>query len=444
MIKIYRREEARRWLAERSSTIGRESAERVRGAVSEIIDVVRARGDSGIREVAARVGDKIPERFQLSETEIARAIARVLPARKVVIERAAERVKEFGERIKALFRPGTVEYDEFRTGFEFAPVERVACYVPGGLFPLPSTAIMTAVTARVAGVTEVFIIAPALTDEVVFAGSLAGVTEFYAIGGAQAVAAAAFGTESVRRADMFVGPGNAYVTEAKRQLQGVIGIDTVAGPSEIAIIADDTISARWLAADLVSQAEHSPDATAWLLTWLDSVAENAAEEVGRLVALADAGTPGAGGEARAEAGTPGAPIKLPVFIRTSLGKSAILVFDSKQECVEAANLIAPEHLQLQVSDCEVLRSKLRNFGALFVGANATVPYGDYMAGPNHTLPTGGAARFSGALTPAAFLRPRTWIEVPAPAKELSRDTAAFAEIEGLFGHATAARLRVYT
>jgi histidinol dehydrogenase len=278
---------------------------------------------------------------------------------------------------------------------------------------------MTAVTAQVAGVKDICIFSPDLRDIILFAGLQAGVTEFYEVGGAQAVAAAAYGTKMIRPVDMIVGPGNAYVTEAKRQVFGTIGIDMLAGPSEVAIIADGQANPEWLALDLLSQAEHDPSSRAYLFTDSESIADAVAQAIdGKLDS-----------------------IKLPDFIDIALSGSAIVLLDSMEQCIEAANLVAPEHLQVQVSDPTTIKPRLKNYGALFMGYHATVPYGDYMAGPNHTLPTNRAARFTGGLNPFTFLRQQSWVHVKTQAEDLPRLTAEFANLEGLVAHAAAATAR---
>lgn len=391
----------------------------VQQEVEQIINHVRREGDAAIAQLASRFGDTIsPPLFM--EPEGIEALREQLPDDTVkTIDLAATRIQAFAEAILAAIRPIHVSYERFDTGLNFRPVGRVGCYVPSGRFPLTSTALMTAITAKVAGVSEVFILSPNLTDEILYAGTVAGVTEFHQIGGAQAVAAAAFGTKTVKAADMIVGPGNAYVTEAKRQLQGRIGIDMLAGPSEICIIADHGSNPYWLALDLLSQAEHDPDARAFLLTDDEGVATQVLAELPKV---------------RSE-------IALPDFIDESLSKSVILVLPDIVACIAAANNIAPEHLQLHVGKPEDLQPHLVNYGALFIGYNATVPNGDYVAGPNHTLPTNRSARFAGALNPLTFLRAQTWIRVRSHANELHQETEAFANLEGLNAHAAAPRAR---
>lgn len=358
-------------------------------------------------------------RFRLSKKAIAAAVDQVDKVERETLELAASRIRQFGSAVVDSVKSVEVDCGEFQTGIDYRPVRRVACYVPAGRYPLPSTALMTAVTAQVAGVEEIVVISPRLEKEIIFAGTIAGVSEFYEIGGAQAVAAMAFGTDTIQPVDMVVGPGNAYVTEAKRQLQGVIGIDMLAGPSEICVIADDRANPEWLSLDLLSQAEHDPDARAYLLTTDRKLAEKVAAQIVEDVRR----------------------LQLPEFLSVSLAGSAIIVLDSIDDCCDAADKIAPEHLLLAVRNPEELKKRLTNYGALFLGYGCTVAFGDYMAGPNHTLPTNRSAKFQGCLSPLTFLRPQSWIKVNNQAPSLASDTAKFANIEGLTAHAAAASAR---
>jgi histidinol dehydrogenase len=387
--------------------------------VSEIIEDVRVNGDIAVKRICERIGDKPPR--ELTPDEIKSACNRLTADRKEVIDFAAANIRKFADAIMQTTKQVEVAFDGYSAGMRFAPVERAACYVPGGRYPLPSTALMTTITALVAGVREIYVMGPALTDEVIYAGTIGGATRFFQIGGAQAVAAAAFGTASIPRADIIAGPGNAYVAEAKRQLIGTVGIDMLAGPSEIAVVGDGTADPELLIADLLSQAEHDPDAKCYLLVTTETVAQQVKERLPQRV------------QERRE--------QLPDFIDESVSKIDIETYANVEQCAHRSNEIAPEHLLLHLQNAKAQSDLFTNYGALFIGANSTVPYGDYCAGPNHTLPTGGTARFSGGLTPLTFLRTQTWLDVPKPCAQLSDFTARFAEIEGLHAHAKAARLR---
>lgn len=389
--------------------------EDVAGSVSEIIADVRKRGDAALKDLARRFGE--PEKIALTRSDIDAAVSRVNEGTRKIIEEAAENIRVFADAVVRSIRPVEVERNGWTVGLEHRPVESTACYVPGGRYPLPSSALMTAVTAKAAGVKEIAVTSPKISDEVVFAGVVAGADRFYMIGGAQAVAALAFGTRTVGKVDMIVGPGNAYVTEAKRQLQGVIGIDMLAGPSEVIIIADAGADPAQLAIEMLAQAEHDPEARAWLLTDSETLAEKAASEIKMWLSKLD----------------------LPGFVKTSIKGQGIFVFKDIDECAKISDTLAPEHLVLAVKDPEKLKLKLTNFGALFMGYDSTVAFGDYMSGPNHTLPTGRTARFSEGLNPGTFLLARSYFRPDGDISGLAASTCDFAKIEGLAAHAEAAR-----
>lgn len=436
MIPIYDETQALSWLASRKKTIARQwqTNQNIESSVRQIISEVASDGDPALTKIASRLGDKPLRILAADSEEVAEACARVPAANKEVMKFAADRIRQFAEATMQLVAPvrhlpGSagilpasirVPFPGYDAGLEFRPIQRAACYVPAGRYPLPSTALMTTITAQVAGVEEIYLFTPDLRDEIIFAGVLGGVKKFYQVGGAQAIAAAAFGTESIQQADIVVGPGNAYVTEAKRQLSGVVAIDMLAGPSEVVVFADGTANPEWIAADLIAQCEHDPNAQGLLVT----TDKNLATAVSRAVL------------SRVTTST-----QLPEFIKDSVGNSGLFVLDSIQKAVDFVNAVAPEHLSLQVTDTPKLKQSLRNYGALFIGENMTVPFGDYVAGPNHTLPTNGTARFSSGLSPLTFLRTQTWAAATSTCDELIEATSKFAEIEGLHAHRDAAAIR---
>jgi len=307
------------------------------------------------------------------------------------------------------------------------PVDRAGCYVPGGRAPLASSVLMTAVPARVAGVTQVALCTPPRTDGTVHdailaAARLAGVDEVYRVGGAQAIAALAYGTETIDPVDVIVGPGNAYVAEAKRQVAADVAIDGYAGPSEVAIVADDTAPAVLVAADLIAQAEHGPGGACALITWSESL--GAEVEKALRVRLDGARTATAETESTLCAG------------------GRLVLVDGPEQAVAAANVIAPEHLELMCTDAEALLPLVRNAGAVFVGNDASAVLGDYVAGVNHVLPTGGTARFADALRVDDFRKHMHIVSVASDALPgLVPAVATLAEAEGLLAHADAMRLR---
>lgn len=394
--------------------------------VEEALSAVREGGDEALRELSLRYDGFAREDFFLSEEEVRAAFGSVDPSTVEAISVSIERVRRFHEAQMSLFRSVELSMgDGSVLGFDFVPVRRVGVYVPGGRHPLPSSAVMGVVPAVVAGVEEVLVFSPprggTVHPAVVVASVMAGARRICCLGGVQAMGAMAFGTESIPRVDLVVGPGNVYVAEAKRRLFGVVGVDLVAGPSEVMVIADKTAPPRFVAADLLAQCEHDPDARAVLV----SLDEGLALEVMGLVDEALRSLP-SGDVARASWERWG----------------AVVLADDLEEAVELAEEVAPEHLELMVEDPLSLKGRLRSYGSLFLGPFSAESFGDYASGTNHVLPTGGSARFGEGLWVGTFLRFRSW-------QSLSRDSAAhlcgvvsrLARLEGLPGHALAAEVR---
>lgn len=310
------------------------------------------------------------------------------------------------------------------------PVERAGCYAPGGRAAYPSTVLMTAVPARVAGVDEVVLCVPPgtdgrIADVTLAAAAVAGVDAVYAVGGAQAVAAMAYGTETVPAVDVIVGPGSVYVALAKREVAGHVGIPSAfAGPSEVVVVADASVPAPFAAVDVVVQAEHGPDGLAWLVTWDEAVAEAVEAEVVRMVAEA--------------------PRREDITATLADAGWSVLV-DGPDQALAVADAIAPEHLQLMVDDAEALAERVRHAGAVFCGPWSPASLGDYVAGPSHVLPTAGTARFSGALTVADFTKEVHVVTADEGAlRRLAPHVVALAEAEGLDAHARSVRIRTET
>lgn len=393
--------------------------------VREILHLVRTHGDAAVRELTERFDGVTRESLRVSEEEIAQACDAtpldVIDALRI----AADRIRGFHE---AQLHPETI-YDDLGHIRSFArPVDRVGCYVPGGRAAYPSTVLMTAIPALVAGVGEVAVCVPpsresnGISEVTLAACAIAGVTEVYAMGGAQAIGAFAYGTESVPAVDVICGPGNSYVALAKREVAGAVGIaSSYAGPSEIIVVADDSVPTTFAAIDVLVQAEHGPDGLAWLITWDESVLNEVCEEVERLTSASP----------RRE------------LIESTLRRSghAVLCRDAEQ-AIEVANQIAPEHLQLMVADPESLVPLVRNAGAIFCGAWSPASLGDYLAGPSHVLPTDGTARFGSALTVSDFQKHHHVITFDEEAfRELAPALETIAGAEGLQAHADSARLR---
>lgn len=394
----------------------------LRRRVEELVQSVRVGGALRLRALAEELDDLAPGAPLVLGPDALAAAADALSALdRAVLARTARRIETFAEAQRAALGALAWPLPGGRCELAYVPVARAGCYAPGGRHPLPSSVLMTALTARAAGVDEVWLATPRPAPATLFAAHLAGVRGVLAAGGAQAIAALAFGVDGLPPCDVLVGPGNRYVTEAKRQVAGRVGIDLLAGPSELVVLADDSAEPRLVAADLLAQAEHDPDALPVLVTTAPELAE--AVERALEVALAT---------------LPTAPTA-----RAALARGGCLLARDLAEACAWVDALAPEHLELALREPEAARARLRHHGALFV-APACEVLGDYGAGPNHVLPTGGSARASGGLSVLTFLRPRATLVLddPAAARELLLDAAHLARLEGLEGHARAAEARL--
>jgi histidinol dehydrogenase len=402
--------------------------ESVDAAVAGILEAVRTRGDAAVMELTARFDRWTPRTAAELEVPLAQARAALdglASAEREALELAAGRIRAYHERQRQeSWR--VREADGTELGQKVTPLDRVGLYVPGGKAAYPSSVLMSAVAAKVAGVPELVMVTPtpdgALNEAVLAAAALAGVDRILRIGGAQAVGALAYGTATVPAVDKIVGPGNAYVAAAKRRVFGRVGIDMVAGPSEVLVIADSTARADWVAMDLFSQAEHDEVAQAILLTpdaqLLERVAASMRRQIGSL------------------------PRRAIVEASLAARGALVLVRDLAEAC-EIANRIAPEHLELAVADPEALLPRIRHAGAIFLGHHASESLGDYCAGPNHVLPTSRTARFSSPLGVYDFQKRSSLIAVSAPgARTLGRVAATLARAEGLEAHARSAEMRM--
>ncbi|HEU0016191.1 MAG TPA: histidinol dehydrogenase, partial [Longimicrobium sp.] len=366
-----------------------------------------------------------PAGLRIGADALAEAADAVDPALLDSLRRAADNIRRFHERQR---EHGFMHFDADGTvlGQRVSPLRRVGLYVPGGRAAYPSSVLMNAIPAAVAGVDEIVMVSPApggrMEPVVLAAAHVAGVTEVLRIGGAQAVAALAYGTESIGRVDKVVGPGNKWVAEAKRQVFGLVDIDMVAGPSEILVIADDAADPVHVAADLIGQAEHDPDAIAWLVTTSPALAERVPGELERLLERNP---------------------RRDVARQALEANGAVVVVADLEQAAMVADLRAPEHLELLVREPLALAGRIRNAGAIFLGASSPEPMGDYFAGPNHVLPTGGTARFASPLGVYDFVKRTSLIGLsPARLRRDAPDVIRLAEAEGLFGHAEAVRVRI--
>ena len=387
--------------------------------VDEIIADVRANGDQALRRYAEKFDHAQLDALEASAEEIDAACARVDEAFLETLALARDNIREFHrhqlhENFVITGKNGTV------MGQRYQPIEKVGLYVPGGTASYPSTVLMDAIPAKLAGVKELVMVTPpapdgSIPDAILAAAKLAGVDRIFKMGGAQAVAALAYGTESVPRVDKIVGPGNVFVATAKRKVFGQVAIDMIAGPSEILVLADDGCNARCVAADMLSQAEHDRLATAVLVTTSQRLADEVADELERQIPL-----------------LPRADIA-----RESIDTNGkIILCEDLSEAVRASNAIAPEHLELCVEDPFALLDRIVNAGSVFLGRNVPEALGDYLAGPNHTLPTSGTARFSSPLSVDDFVKKSSFLYYSREAlRQVCGDVARFARMEGLEGHA---------
>ncbi len=393
--------------------------------VTEIISTVREKGDRALIEYTERFDGAVLESLTVSEEEIDEAFSSVEPRFIEVLQKAAKNIRKFHEK---QVRNSFIINDEdgIVTGQKIIPVDRAGLYVPGGTAAYPSTVLMDSIPAKVAGVREVVMVTPPqkngkVNPVILAAAKIAGIDKIFKVGGAQAIAALAYGTESVPKVDKIVGPGNAFVAEAKKQVFGQVSIDMIAGPSEILIVADGETDPRHAAADMLSQAEHDKLASAVLVTDSMSLADAVSAELERQIPLLP----------RAE------------IARASIDNGGkIIVAPNLDAAIDIANEIAPEHLELCVSNPFDYLDKIRHAGSIFMGRNCPEALGDYLAGPNHTLPTSGTAKFSSPLSVDDFVKKTQYTYYTREAlTKVAKDIAYFAEKEGLTAHAKSAVIR---
>ena len=393
-----------------------------RAAVAEICARVLAEGDEALRDLGRRFDGWAPapgESFEVPPHEIATAADRLPPADRAALEFAARRIRDFHERQA---EPGSVGLPGLK--LVTRPVKRAGVYAPGGRASYPSTVLMTVIPARVAKVAEVVLATPPRPDgsvpsPILAAAHIAGVDAVYRMGGAQAIAALAYGTASIPRVDVVAGPGNIYVTLAKKEVFGAVGVDGIAGPTEVVVVADAKARPDFVAADLAAQLEHDPLAWGVLITDSSQLADRVEEELENLLR----------GLERAD------------IIRQA--NCCVIVAQDMEQAMHLANDFAPEHLLIVAGDAARLAAQVQNAGAVFVGAYATVPLGDYSAGPNHTLPTSGAARFSSPLGVHTFLKRTSVLSLNRGDLETLRAASVrLAEMEGLGAHAHAIEVRL--
>ena len=402
-----------------------EMAMNIEDIVADIIYDVRKRGDEALFDYCKRFDKAALTELAVSPEEIDAAVASVEPKFLEILQKAAENIRTFHSQQK---RQGfQIEKDGTIVGQKIIPVDRAGLYVPGGTAAYPSTVLMDAIPAKIAGVAEVVMVTPPRADGTVnpvilAAAKVAGVDKIFKVGGAQAIAALTYGTESIPKVDKIVGPGNAFVAEAKKQVFGKVSIDMIAGPSEIMIVCDGKTDPRYAAADLLSQAEHDKMASAVLVTDSEKLAYAVQAELEK---------------------------QIPQLLRSEIARVSIdnngkiIVVDDLETAIAVANEIAPEHLELCLDDPMQYLDKIRHAGSVFLGRNCPEALGDYFAGPNHTLPTSGTAKFSSPLSVDDFTKQTQFIYYTRAAlATVAEDVAYFAEAEGLTAHAKSAVIRI--
>jgi histidinol dehydrogenase len=405
----------------------RDSDADVSADVARIIADVRARGDVAVAELTATFDrvDLEAQGWEISPAELDAAVAGLAPELRAALELAAARIRAFHERQKPVGNDAT-DAQGVRTGVRWSAVEAAGLYVPGGRAAYPSSVLMNAIPAVVAGVETLIMVTPtpggAANPVVLAAARLAGVSRVFRIGGAQAVAALAFGSARIPRVDVITGPGNAWVAEAKRQLYGIVGIDMIAGPSEIVIVSDGGSNPDWIAADLLAQAEHDPVAQSILITTSAAEADAVAAAVERLL-------PGLATQTTAR--------------QSWNDHGALIVIPALDDAVPLLDALAPEHAELMIDDPGALFARMRHAGSVFLGRHTPEAVGDYLAGPNHVLPTGRRARFASGLSVVDFMKRTTFLDCgPQGLAAIGPAGAALADAEGLAAHAASIRLRL--
>ena len=407
----------------------RDDAADVSAVVAGIIADVRARGDAAVAELTATFDRVVLDDagWEFGAGDLDAALDGLAPDLRTALDLAATRIRDFHERQRPQGNDA-VDAAGVRTGVRWTPVDAAGLYVPGGRAAYPSSVLMNAIPAVVAGVRDLVMVTPtpdgAINPLVLAAARVAGVSRVFRIGGAQAIAALAFGTAHIPRVDVITGPGNAFVAEAKRQLYGVVGIDMVAGPSEVVIVSDGKSNPDWIAADLLAQAEHDPVAQSILIT--TSAAEADAVEAGVARQLETLPTAAVAGASWGDYG-------------------AIIVVDALADALPLLDALAPEHAELMVDDPDWLFARMRHAGSVFLGRHTPEAAGDYLAGPNHVLPTGRRARFASGLSVADFMKRTTFLDCgPRGLAAIGPAGAAIADVEGLAAHAASIRLRLET
>jgi len=388
--------------------------------VDEILEDVKLNGDAAVRKYCEKF-DGLTGNFEVTEEEKEKAFKNVSSDVIDAIKQSISNVRYFAENQLKSVQEFSVENNGMKLGQKILPIEITGAYVPGGNYPLPSSAIMSCVPAKVAGVKQVIMCSPKIKDVTIVAGVLAGADKIFRVGGVQAIAAMAYGTQTIPKVDKITGPGNKFVTFAKKQVFGVCGIDFLAGPSEVMIIADETADAKFVAADFLAQCEHDADASAILITTDNTLAKNIQKYTEEYLEKLDTSD----------------------IARKALENSYIILVDDLSQAVEIANKKAPEHLEIMTENNEELKEKLTCYGSLFVGNYSAEAIGDYCSGTNHILPTNKVARYSAGLSVFDFIKIVTYQEaIEEKSKDVTKTASILAETEGLSAHKLACDVRL--
>lgn len=389
-------------------------------SVDEIILDVKNNGDKAVKKYCEKFDGKI-ENIEVSKEEIEKAFNNIDEKTKEAIKKSIENVKKFAQAQYNSIKEFEIENNGIKLGQKIIPLERTGAYVPGGNYPLPSSAIMSCVPAKVAGVKEIIMCSPKIKDVTIVAGILAGADRIFRIGGVQAIASMAYGTETIPKVDKITGPGNKFVTFAKKQVFGVCGIDFLAGPSEVMIIADDTANSRFVAADFLAQCEHDKDASGILLTTSIKIAKEVEKQIEIYLKK----------------------LKTSEITKEALKNSYIIIVENMEEAIKIANKKAPEHLEIMTKENDKIKDKLTAYGSLFIGDYSAEAVGDYCSGTNHILPTNSVARYSAGLSVFDFIKIVTTQEaIKEKSKDVIKTASILAEQEGLMAHKLACDVRI--
>ncbi len=389
--------------------------------VKKIIEDIKKNGDKAVRKYTEIFDKVLIKNFKVNKKDIAEAYKKVDRETVETIKKAAKNIKEFAQTQLKNFKNFEYTKNGITVGQKIIPIEKIGVYVPGGRYPLPSTALMCVIPARVAGVKEIIVCSPKIKPITIVAADLAGADLIFNIGGIQAIAAMAYGTETIPKVDKIVGPGNIYVTQAKKEVFGDVGIDLLAGPTEILVIADKYANPRFIAADLLAQAEHDINTKIFFVSNSKDLIKKVDDELKLQIEK----------------------VETKNIIKQAFKNKKVIFVKNLKEAIKIANGVAPEHLALQVKNPRRYLNQLKNYGSLFLGGYSAVAFGDYCSGTNHVLPTDKTSRYTGGLSVKDFIKIQTYQYISKKgAKNLAKTAIKFASLEGLDGHKKSAEIRL--